>query len=511
MLLPLLLSQSLALAADPVVAAGDDPRVTLTRAAAATGRPAEELRAVTFPELASVHPAVIEGGGLVEECRGLPTTMGTVRDTLDRAERALAYLEFDKAQAHLALGHGQLRCLAEPADARDAAKLYFLTGFVAASTQREAEARTAFARTLAFNPSFTWDNTYPPDGQELLDGLRDAGASGRTELTVLPVSGRSDLWVDGKPAQLTDTGSVELDLGPHLIQVTTSEITSYWVDLRADEAEAAPAAATEATTAAAAAEGEAAADAEGGAAADAEGEAAADAEGEAAADAESGLAGAYQSAGPLFGGAGGVPSERVQQLSTQHVLVAPALLPLDAAAWAMDDSKRDELMLMLASMMDPESLVYFSSGGELVQHTVGTPQWDALKVPTNLARAVSGPAGRHAAGRTLFWTGTAATAGGLGVMGVAWLQANSAVNRAKGTADFPVYDLARTDHTDAAGLMTIGRFVGLGGVVLTATGVGLQFDNLPGIFGGGKRGRTASATVVPVVDRQTVGLGVTVW
>ena len=65
MLFAFALSSSLALAADPVLAGGEDPRITLTRASAAAERPDTELRVLTFPELAGMHPAVVEGGGQV--------------------------------------------------------------------------------------------------------------------------------------------------------------------------------------------------------------------------------------------------------------------------------------------------------------------------------------------------------------------------------------------------------------------------------------------------------------
>lgn len=506
-LLATLLLGGSALAADPVISSGGDPRITLTRAAAASERPDTELRVVTFSDLASMHPAVIEGGGQVEECRAQPTTMGIVREAIDRAERALAYLEFDKAQAHLALGHGQLRCLSEPVDARDAARLYFLTGFVAASTQREGDARTAFRRALAFQPGFTWDDTYPPDGKNQLDALRAALDTERTELTVLPLTGRSGLWIDGKQATLTERGSVELPLGPHLVQVTTSRITSFWVDLRDDgDSAAAPAVADASPPAGDAAAGEAAESDTAASDTAASDTPPSDAVASDATDNDAAAAVTpddYPTAGPLIGGGMGMPSERVQELTSRHMLIAPALVPVEAANWAADEAQRDELMLILSSMFDPDETVYFAASGEVIQHTVGTAEWTSLRVPTSLARA-GGVNGRLVAGRSLFWGGAVATVGGVGVMGVSWLNANAATNRAKSTTDFPVYDLARTDYADAGSLMTVGRYLGLGGVVLTAAGVGLQFDNLPGILGGRKG--TATASVTPTVGDQTVGL-----
>lgn len=461
-----------AAAAIPVVSSGEDPRLVLTRAAAATERPPAELRAVTFPELAAGTPAVVEGGGTVEECRGQPSTMGTVRESIDRAERALAYLEFDKARAHLSLGHGQLRCLAEPVDARAAAQLYFLSGFVAASREEDEAAGVALGRALAFSPGFTWDDTYPPDGKELLDALREAGTPASTELMILPVTGRGDLWVDGRPTQTTALGAIELPLGPHLIQVATDRISSYWIDLRLPEsADVGP----QSMSSNDASEGE----------------------GE--------TPGSYPTAGPLFGG-GGMPSARARELAAKHLLVVPALLPLEAATWSVDEDKQDELMLIIASMMEPDSTVYFSASGEVVHHVVGRNTWERLEVPTNLAR-IGGPTGRLIAGKTLFWTGSTALVAGLGFMGVTWLQAREAANTAKATPSWDVFKTARTDYSGAAGRMTAARITSLAGLGLTGLGIGLQYDDLPNLFGGA-RSRNASARFGPAPDGTGVGLTV---
>ena len=97
--------------ATPVLHVGEDPQVLLAKSAAATKRPADDLKVLTIPELVRGKPAVLLGGGRVESCFGPPTTDFDVREAVGRVERALAYLEYEKAIAHIQVGEEAIRCL----------------------------------------------------------------------------------------------------------------------------------------------------------------------------------------------------------------------------------------------------------------------------------------------------------------------------------------------------------------------------------------------------------------
>ena len=57
-------------AADPVLHVGEDPGILLSKSAAATKRPVDDLRVMTFAEMTRSKPALMLGGGRVEPASG---------------------------------------------------------------------------------------------------------------------------------------------------------------------------------------------------------------------------------------------------------------------------------------------------------------------------------------------------------------------------------------------------------------------------------------------------------
>lgn len=203
---------SVALAGTPVVIApAADPAEALGRVAEATGIPLSELEPVAADALLPSAPFLLVGGGRADGCSGPLTSMADVRDPLDKAESAVAYLDFDGALPRLQQAADALSCLGEPVDASAASRIYYLRGIVAHGTGDGASAEAAFRQAHAYASGLKWDANFAPDALPLFEAAAVAeGAAGR--FAVVPR--QSALWIDGD----SHAGTAEVLPGAHLVQ-----------------------------------------------------------------------------------------------------------------------------------------------------------------------------------------------------------------------------------------------------------------------------------------------------
>ena len=152
-------------------------------------------------------------------------------------------------------------------------------------------------------------------------------------------------------------------------------------------------------------------------------------------------------------------------------LVVPGIVPVEAAAWVNDEALRPLLATLLGSMLDPGSLVYFSSGGEVWEHSVGTADWRAHRVPASFSGAQTG---RMVAGRSLAWGGAAVALAGSAVAGVSLFSGLAAEREGADATEWSAYEDARNQHETADDQLAVSRWIALGGAVLAGTGVGVM-------------------------------------
>jgi hypothetical protein len=128
--------------------ANPDSRVALAHGAAALGRKAEALDAASFADLVVGKPAVFRGPGRAEACVSAIGTTAAIQLGVDRAERAIDYLEFEKALGNLQVAAQAVGCLAEPLDRDLGARAHFLLGY-ALGQQGDAAMLNAMAAQFA--------------------------------------------------------------------------------------------------------------------------------------------------------------------------------------------------------------------------------------------------------------------------------------------------------------------------------------------------------------------------
>ncbi len=134
-----------------------------------TGVSPDQLRPVSIGELVARQRPVIIGAGSVSACSGDPTAMDEIRQAVDNASRAMAYVETEKAQAELGKGEAAMACLADPLDPAVAARLYYLKGLLAYRAGDKAATWAEYFRVLFMDPDLPWDDDYSPDSQAIFD------------------------------------------------------------------------------------------------------------------------------------------------------------------------------------------------------------------------------------------------------------------------------------------------------------------------------------------------------
>ena len=150
----------------------------------------------------------------------------------------MAYLELDKALAHLEVGEAALACLNEIAIPARAARVHFLRGVMAFDEGDPAQAKASFAAAVAFDPQLPWDTAFPPDGERMLTEAREAAADPvQIPVQLVPRPPDGSIWVDGTRVLAAD-GRFTLSPGPHLVQIVGIGLTTLRVQMRTPKAEA---------------------------------------------------------------------------------------------------------------------------------------------------------------------------------------------------------------------------------------------------------------------------------
>lgn len=166
---------------------------------------------------------------LVLRCTGEPLPRYVLEERLAAGESALAYVDYERAEAELRLADEALSCASEPIDASLAARVQFLRGVAAVGRGDMPGARAWFERTHTLLPGAVWDRSFPAAlGQELFEeaGLAVA-ARERVSLLVLPEPRDIALTLDGR--RVYEAGRV-MDLPPGRHHVY-SQGSSFELDL----------------------------------------------------------------------------------------------------------------------------------------------------------------------------------------------------------------------------------------------------------------------------------------
>jgi len=171
---------------------------------------------------ASMAPQWSGKGGLTP-CGSSPVQLETVSESVASAESSLMYMKLDVASEALAQAHQSLVCLDERIDAQVAARIGFLQGVIATENKDQAKAWEHFSHAVRFDPDLQWDEQYPIDGKDVLEGARSVLVSASTieiEITPsLPSAEAEDARLFFNAVPVTTSGPLQASVGSHVLQV----------------------------------------------------------------------------------------------------------------------------------------------------------------------------------------------------------------------------------------------------------------------------------------------------
>ena len=223
-----------AIAADTVVYAGGDAALVVARVAALSGTSPSALRAVTVTDLVKGRPPALLGGGKLQSCGGGPSATASVRQSVDLAKGAIAYMEYGSARAALDVAIRDLGCLQEPIDPVLATRAWFLLGVVATASNDPATSRLAFRQARLFSPDMMWDDNFAPAARAVFDNVAaEMKTTPMVSLTVIPEPTDGTLRLDGRPVKVVG-GHVGVLPGSHQVQVGTGLLATMSVDIDAN-------------------------------------------------------------------------------------------------------------------------------------------------------------------------------------------------------------------------------------------------------------------------------------
>ena len=219
-----LLFISAALAGEVVLYANEDAGTALRRVGAAAKTDPLGLRALTLSEAVAGRPMVTSGAVAVTPCEGMPTRLQSVAESVEKAERAISYVELEAARVQLDAAVRTIGCLGEPLDRKLGARVYYLLAVTHHARENKQAAREAFARALELQPDLEWDAYFPPDAEPLMRQVRLSLTSKEVPVLLIPAATRALL--DGDTIEPNAQGHFAVNVGPHLIQFPDAKGTS---------------------------------------------------------------------------------------------------------------------------------------------------------------------------------------------------------------------------------------------------------------------------------------------
>ena len=158
-------------------------------------------------------------------------------EAINRAANVqLADLEPEKALVLFAESQARLPCQAVYLDQDTFWESYFYAGIAAFYTGDSQLARAHFRQAAAIAPERQWDASYPPEPQStFLSAVQDVVARPKGKVFGdLRETNYREVWLDGRPLDLTKAFEMEVYAGRHLIQAVDDEAKwdTWYYDIR---------------------------------------------------------------------------------------------------------------------------------------------------------------------------------------------------------------------------------------------------------------------------------------
>lgn len=150
-------------------------------------------------------------------------------EAVNRAANALLNdLEPEKALASFTMSQARLPCQAVYLDQDSFWESYFYAGIAAFYTGDSQLARAHFRQAAAIAPERQWDASYPPEPQStFLSAVQDVVARPKGKIWGdLRETNYREVWLDGRPLDLTKAFEQQVYAGKHLVQAVNDD--GHW-------------------------------------------------------------------------------------------------------------------------------------------------------------------------------------------------------------------------------------------------------------------------------------------
>ena len=197
----------------------------------ATGRGAHEFAPVSVEQLTGGRGPTILGQGSVSTCGGAPTVMQGMTEAMERAEKDVTFMEYERGLAGLTKAEAALACLGEALEPSAVARMHFLRGVLSYAKGDKPSAWNEYFRAFGYEPTLEWDENFPPGSKSIFNLARgEAETSERVALSLVPAVSDGSLLVDGK-AIPGEGRTVDVLPGSHLVQVLGDQVLTLKIQV----------------------------------------------------------------------------------------------------------------------------------------------------------------------------------------------------------------------------------------------------------------------------------------
>ena len=167
---------------------------------------------ITWADLQE-FPLAFSGITEHKTCLGNPASLEDLRSSLKSAESSVAYLETQNALGHVRQIENKLPCLTEAIPTDVLVRSNYIAGVAYNYDSKTDQAKAAWRKALMYNPNLSWDDNIEPSGKGAFDELkRTIQNQATTSLVLLPANAK--LTVDGNQVSNGDS----LIAGEHFVQ-----------------------------------------------------------------------------------------------------------------------------------------------------------------------------------------------------------------------------------------------------------------------------------------------------
>ncbi len=163
---------------------------------------------------------------------------------------------------------------------------------------------------------------------------------------------------------------------------------------------------------------------------------------------------------------------------TDNVLIIPDALGNERADWVEDASAQSDVSTVLASHLEADTPLYFSTPDGVWKMAVGGGAWESLEITGELVTSADLPTGTASSSakfsKAATMGGAVVFGSGAALAGASFFKGRQVANQAHTTDDWTRYYELEDQYKNWQGRLLVGEAVALAGLLMVGTGYGLD-------------------------------------